>query len=77
MKLKTLLSAVGSTEETTFGELCSALGDDRPEDKSEWRDLFLSIDAAENNGQIEVSRSGRQIDSLILTESGVAALKTL
>lgn len=66
------LNCIGSTEETTFGELCQALGDDCPEkgDRQGWASLFKTIKDAERAGLIEVSRSEGGIDGIILTPDG-------
>ena len=64
------LSLIGSTESTSFGELCSAMGDDCPSEKSEWRALFQRIRDLERESYIEVSRTAGKIDSLLLTEAG-------
>lgn len=65
-----LLGHIGSTEETTFNELCRALGDDCPREKSGWRELFQRINDLERQCYIEVSRLNGKIDGIILTESG-------
>lgn len=72
-----LLSAIGSTEPSTFNEFLRALGDEAPdrEDKAGWRILFKAIERAEENGLIEVSRAGMRIDSLMLTEAGAARVR--
>lgn len=67
----TILSAIGSTDETTFGEFCSAL-DGCPEsgDRAGWREVFNQLRILEQHGFIEISRTGNKIDSMILTEAG-------
>ncbi len=67
-----ILSAIGSTEETSFGEFCSALAGDCPEsgDREGWREVFNSLGSLEQQGFIEVARTDRKIDSVILTEAG-------
>lgn len=77
MKVGTLLSSIGSTEPSTFGEICQALGDDKPSDRGEWREFFGLVDAAEKEGLIEVDKSDGKIESIILTEAGVAKLKEI
>lgn len=69
------LSLIGSTEGTTFNELCAALGDDCPSEKSEWRELFERIRDLERQCYIEVSRTQGKIDSLMLTESGAGLIR--
>ncbi len=67
----TILAAVGSTEETSFSEFCSAL-DDCPEsgDRDGWREVFNLLRQLETHGFVEVSRTKGKIDSMILTEAG-------
>ena len=73
-----LLAAIGSTEASTFSELCEALGGDLPEGKSEWRLLFEAVTHAEAYGYIEVERGEtNRIESLILTELGLARVREL
>lgn len=70
-----LLGHIGSTEETTFNELCRALGDDCPREKSEWRELFQRINDLERQSYIEVSRLSGKIDGIILTEAGANLIR--
>ncbi len=70
-----LLSHIGSTEETTFNELCRALGDDCPREKSEWRELFARINDLERQLYVEVTRLNGKIDGMILTESGANLIR--
>jgi len=69
------LSLIGSTEESTFNELCSALGDDCPTEKGEWRELFERIRDLEKQGYIEVTRTQGKIDGLQLTEQGAGLIR--
>lgn len=69
------LSIIGSTEETTFNELCAGLGDDRPQERSEWRLLFLRIERYEADGYLEVSRLNGRIEGMMLTEQGAALIR--
>ena len=69
------LQQIGSTEETTFNELCTALGDDCPGDKAAWRDLFAKIRDLERQCYIEVTRTAGKIDGLMLTESGASLIR--
>lgn len=69
------LSLIGSTEETTFNELCAQLGDDRPRERGEWRALFMRIEGYERDGYIEVSRLNGKIDGMLLTEPGAALIR--
>lgn len=79
MKRQQLLEAIGSTEPSSFNEVCRALGDNCPEkgDKMEWAALFSGLDEAERDGLVDVGRMNGKIETVILTESGVAALKQL
>lgn len=77
MHLETLLGAIGSQEESSFSEICQALGDERPAkgDKAEWRDFFDLLRKAENQGLIEqFKNSVGNFEGAILTEAGVAHL---
>jgi hypothetical protein len=64
------LELIGSTEETTFNELCSALGDDCPQDKAAWRELFQRIERLEREGYLGVVRAHGKIEGLLLSETG-------
>lgn len=78
MELETLLEAIGSQEPSDFGEICNALGDDRPEkgDKEGWTEFFALIRKAEAGGLIETTRGQTgQFESAILTEAGVNKLR--
>lgn len=81
MKIHTLLGAIGSTEPSTFEEVLQALGDEAPArgEKKEWFDFFTSVNAAEKKGLIEVEKQpdGKKVESMILTEAGVARLKEI
>ena len=73
-----LLDLVSSTETMSFYELCSALGEDRPEkdDRKAWWELFQALERLEKAGLIEVERDAKsRIDSLILTEAGVSEVR--
>ena len=62
-----ILCAISATEPCTFGEFLDGLGDDRPE----WRQLFLTIDALEEQELITVDRQmNNRINALQLTELG-------
>lgn len=49
------LVLIPSTEPFTFNELCQALGDDCPHEKSEWRELFQRLEGFESEGHIAKS----------------------
>lgn len=68
---ETILSAIGSTEPSSFNEFCSALGSDRPDNKDDWRDLFGQLNKLEFNGLVIIDRdANRKIGSLVLTTEG-------
>lgn len=69
------LSLIASTEETSFNELCSALGEDCPHDKNGWRKLFSRIRSLEDRGFVGVIRTAGKIDGMLLTESGAALIR--
>lgn len=77
MNTITLLSSIGSTEPSTFNEMCHGLEGDCPEkgDSAAWGELFETIRGAETLGLIKVDRVGGRIDSLILTPTGVERLR--
>lgn len=72
--IDTVLAAVGATECSDFNDLCRGLGSNRPQERGEWADLFRTIEQAERDGLVEVSRievdGQKRIDTLILTEEG-------
>lgn len=72
-----ILKAISSTEVSTFGEFCGALGTEKPTDRIEWRQLFLQLEKLEVDGlvEIECANKGGSIETLILTDSGAAAVK--
>lgn len=74
MKLKDLLGAIGSTEESSFSEICQGLGDKCPENREEWGQFFRWIKEAEEEDLIVVSKTNGKIDSAILTDLGKAEL---
>ena len=79
MNIQTILEATSSTEPSSFSEFCRALGSDCPErgERDEWAELFDCVKAAEILNFIEVERVNGKIDTLILTEAGVARVKEL
>ena len=74
----TLLKAIPSTQEASFREVCNALGDDKPEKgvKGEWGKFFSVLKKLERDGLVEISWTGDQVDSLILTEAGAARVRS-
>lgn len=71
----TILAAIASTSETSFSEFCQALGDDCPDGKDEWREMFARLRRLENEGLIEVSKLDGKIDGLILSEAGANRIR--
>ena len=70
-----VLSAIGSTSETSFSEFCQALEGDCPEGKDEWREIFQTLRRLGDEGLIEVSRDGNRIEGMILTEAGANRIR--
>ena len=77
MKVGTLLASIGSTEPSTFSEICSSLGADCPDNREEWKDFFGLVKAAQTEGLIEVDSDGGKITSVILTQEGVAIINEI
>lgn len=77
--MKALLGAIGSTEESTFSDVCRGLGDKCPSDENgiSWKYFFATLNTARDRGYVTVSECGTRIDSMILTEAGVAEYKRL
>lgn len=73
----TLLRAIPSTEECTFRELCSALGEDKPErgDKPAWGKLFGQLRRFEREGLIEIDWNNNEINTMVLSESGASRVR--
>ena len=71
-----ILTAIPSTEPCTFTEFLNGLPD-VPErgHSSEWAELFDQLRAAENAGLIEIERTGKNIESLMLTAEGAEAVR--
>lgn len=71
-----ILSAIASTEETSFNEFCSAYPDTpEPGNKAEWRALFDSLRDLERRCYIEVTRTNNKIDGMVLTEAGANLIR--
>lgn len=70
-----MLSAIASTEETSFSEFCHALGSDCPEGRDEWREMFQTLRRLESKGLIKVSKLDGKIDGLILSEAGANRIR--
>lgn len=65
-----ILISIGSSEPSDFNEFCRELGDDKPDNKTDWAILFKTLEFLEASGLVEVERSGTQIDTLVLTDLG-------
>lgn len=74
-----LLSIIGSTEPSTFSELCQGLKrpdiDMYPMNKAGWGSLFQGIRELESTGYIATASRGGRMVSFILTPLGAAAIK--
>lgn len=71
-----ILRACPSTEPASFYEFLRGLQDIPAKgDKEAWAELFDEVRAVENMGLIEVEYNGRLIESLMLTQAGIAQLK--
>ena len=70
-----IMKAIGSTEETTFKEFCSALEDDCPNSSAEWAEMFKKLRALEAQEMIGIHRTAGKIDGMILTEQGAAYIR--
>lgn len=66
-----ILSAIGSTEPSTFAEFCRELKD-CPErgDTAGWREVFTLLDDLAKAGFVEVEKTDGKIDTMILTDAG-------
>jgi hypothetical protein len=77
-RVQALMEAISSTEPSTFREFLGSLRDDSPDDKREWWELFRDLETLESELFVEIERlKGGKIDTLILTEAGVARLREL
>lgn len=72
-----LLKVIGYTEPTDFSELCTGLGSFRPCSSPEWAKLFQAVDDMEEEGLVETDKSGRNLESIQLTEEGAALARDL
>jgi DNA-binding MarR family transcriptional regulator len=75
MNEETVLAAIGYSEETTFGEFCTALAGDCPENREEWRDLFSLLQGLERRGFVEIDKLNGRIDTLTLTDAGASRVR--
>lgn len=75
MTITDILLAISSTEESTFNEFVSGLPD-KPEESSEWAELFQQLDYLESLELVVIDRGyNSRINSLQLTEHGVQHVK--
>lgn len=65
-----ILCAIGSTEPSSFNEFLNALNGDKPESRDEWRVLFLTLEALEEQELVTIERFHGRIETLILTDLG-------
>lgn len=69
-----ILSVIGSTEASTFGELCNALRRVNlcPEkgDKTAWGMLFKKLGAYGKDGWLKIEMEGRNMKTFQLTKEG-------
>ena len=65
-----ILCAIGSTEPSTFNEFLEGLNGDKPDNRDEWRVLFLTLEALEAQELVTIERVRGRIDTLILTDLG-------
>lgn len=70
-----ILSAIGSTEASSFNEFCGALDRHCPEERSEWAQLFKAVRKLEAAGFIEITRDGKDIEGLQLTDAGANRIR--
>jgi hypothetical protein len=71
-----ILAAIGSTEPSSFSEFCRSLKDCPAKgDTAAWRELFAALEWLEHQKLIVIERSGRSIESLILTEDGADRIR--
>lgn len=71
-----ILSAIPSTEPADFREFLRGLPE-VPSDRAQWADLLRAISHLQSIGLIEVERSdlNGNIESLLLTNAGVATVR--
>jgi len=72
-----ILAAIGSTEPSTFNEFCRSLKDCPAKgDTAAWRELFATLEWLEHQQLVRIERSGRSIESLILTDAGADRIRS-
>ena len=72
-----ILTSISSVEPDSFNEFLRALGDEAPERgaKQDWYILFKTLESLEESGLVEIERSGKSIDTLILTPLGAERVR--
>lgn len=77
--LDRLLECVGSTEATTFKELCDALGDDCPRtgNTPEWAELFRAVHEAEDQQLVDTEWKNGKLAAIQLTMTGADRVRAL
>jgi hypothetical protein len=71
-----ILAAIGSTEPSSFNEFCSGLKDCPAKgDREGWREVFATLEWLERQKLVVIERSGRSIESLILTDAGADRIR--
>lgn len=75
--IEAILKAIGTTEPINFAKFCHGLGDQCPEkgDTIRWSGIFSGLRNAEALGLILVTRIGKDIDTLRLTEAGADRIR--
>ena len=73
-----ILSAISSTEPSTFHEFLSGLPDTPVKgDRGGWRELFYQLKKLERAGYVEIERANQDgsIESLMLTGEGAEVVR--
>lgn len=70
-----ILSVIPLTEPDDFRTFCNSLGDDCPQERTEWAELFNTLRLLERQGDIMIDRLGRRIEFLQLTEQGANRIR--
>jgi hypothetical protein len=73
LNIDDVLAAIGATEPSDFNEFCRGLKDCPAKgDTAGWREVFNILRQLEADQLVEVSRTGKTIDTMQLTEAGAA-----
>ncbi len=72
-----MLLAIGSTEPSTFSEICKALEEDCPTkgDRAAWSRFFRILTDLEAQGNVEIDRIKGNIDQAQLTPQGADRIR--